>query len=313
MDELEISVVVPAKNEKPNLAELCEKLVLVLESLQKSFEIIFVDDGSVDGTFKQVKELAKRDSRVRGVKFARNYGKAMALRAGFEKAKGKIIISMDADLQDDPVEIPRFLQKIEEGYDLVSGWKKRRHDPTSRVLFSRIFNFVISRLGGVRLRDFNCGFKAYKSWLAKELELRGELHRFIPLFAYRLGARIAEIEVVHHPRKSGRSKYGPSRYLHAAFDIFSALLFSRFYARPLHLFGILSFAFLFFGLLCFVVASLGVLKLGLLFFGTALIAGAIGLFGIGLTSELWARDIFEAGKKYRICESCELGEQGDDG
>ena len=313
MGELEISVVVPAKNEKPNIKELYEKLVSVLEPLRKNFEIIFVDDGSIDGTFELVRELSKNDSRVKGVRLARNYGKATALRAGFERAKGEIVVSMDADLQDDPSEIPRFLQKIGDGFDLVSGWKKRRRDPISRVIFSRIFNFIISKLSGVYLRDFNCGFKAYKGWLTKELELRGELHRFIPLFANRLGAKIAEIEVVHHPRKSGRSKYGPVRYLHATFDLFSALLFSRFYGRPLHLFGILSFALLFGGLLCFVALLAGVWKLGFLFFGTALIAGAIGLFGVGLASELWARDMFEAGQKYRIYEYCGVEEHSDGG
>lgn len=311
MDEIEISIVIPAKDEEPSVAELCEKLISVLEPLQKRFEIIFVDDGSIDKTFEKVKELAKKDPRVKGIKFARNYGKASALRAGFERARGKIIITIDADLQDDPTEIPRFLQKIEEGYDLVSGWKKRRHDPFLRVALSRVFNFVISKLGGVRLRDFNCGFKAYRSWLAKELELRGELHRFIPLFANRLGAKLTEIEVVHHKRKSGRSRYGPSRYLHAAFDLFSALLFSRFYARPLHLFGILSFALLLAGLFSFGLASFGIWEQGFFFFGAALIAGAIGLFGAGLANEFSARNTFESSIKYRIYELCGFEGQSD--
>jgi len=304
-------VILPAKDEEPNIAELCQKLISVLESLDKSFEIIVVDDGSVDGTFERVREFSSHDARVKGVRFAHNYGKATALRAGFELAAGDVVITLDADLQDDPDEIPRFLEKIEEGFDLVSGWKKKRRDPTQRTVFSRVFNWVVSRSSGVHLRDFNCGFKAYRSWLTKEVELRGELHRFIPLFAYRLGARIAELEVVHHPRQAGRSKYGPSRYIHAAFDLFSALLFSRFYGRPLHLFGLLAIGLFSFAVLCFVLAAIGLLKGELLSFGAALVAGAIGLFGIGLLSELWGREIFEAGRKYRIHESVGMGARGD--
>lgn len=235
---LEVSLVIPLYNEAESLPELQAALAAALMPYADRCEMIFVDDGSTDGSFERLKALREGDKRVKVVRLRSNQGKAVALAAGFRAARGENIVTLDADLQDDPKEIPRFLQKLEEGYDLVSGWKVMRHDPWLRRLLSAIFNRVTSGLTGVWLHDFNCGFKAYRRAVIDELRLYGELHRFIPALAKWRGFRIAEIEVEHHPRKYGRSRYGAERIPRGFFDLLTVLMLTRYTTRPLHLFGL---------------------------------------------------------------------------
>lgn len=238
----EISLVIPLYNEVESLPELHGSLVASLRPYVDRCEVIFVDDGSTDGSFDVLKTLREQDKRVKIVRFRSNQGKAVALAAGFREAKGEVIVTLDADLQDDPKEIPRFLQKLDEGYDLVSGWKATRRDPWLRRLLSAIFNRVTTRLTGVDLHDLNCGFKAYRRSVVHELRLYGELHRFIPVLAGWRGFRITEIKVEHHPRKYGRSRYGVERIPRGFFDLLTVLMLTRYTTRPLHLFGLFGVA-----------------------------------------------------------------------
>jgi glycosyltransferase involved in cell wall biosynthesis len=237
MTALELSVVVPLYNEAPGLEELHARLGVALETLSVTAEMLFVDDGSTDDSFERLLDLARRDPRVRALQLRRNYGKSPALAAGFARARGRLIVTLDADLQDDPAEIPRLLSKLDEGYDLVSGWKRERRDPVTRRLASRLFNGVTAALTGVRLHDINCGLKAYRREVTDSISLYGQLHRFLPVLAAREGFRLAEIEVQHAPRRHGRSKFGSSRLLAGALDLLTVLFLTRFVLRPLHLFG----------------------------------------------------------------------------
>lgn len=211
-------------------------------------EIILVDDGSRDNTWEVMERLAQDHVRVVAIRLRRNFGKAAALMAGVERASGDILVTMDADLQDDPVELPRFIAKINEGYDIVSGWKKERHDPLSKTLPSAFFNRVTSVVSGLRIHDFNCGYKAYNQELFDSVRLYGDLHRFVPVLAHSLGFRVAEIAVQHHPRQFGRSKYGISRLLSGSLDLLTVVTITRFAHRPGHLFGGIGLAFVASGL-----------------------------------------------------------------
>jgi glycosyltransferase involved in cell wall biosynthesis len=243
--ELDVTVIVPVRDEADSVAELAARVAAVLERLGRSFEIVFVDDGSGDGTPKRVREARARDPRVKLVRLRRNFGKAAALSAGFDHSLGRIIITMDGDLQDDPDEIPRFLATLEEGdLDLVSGWKRRRHDPMSKTLPSRLFNWVTRALAQVDLHDFNCGFKAYRREVLAEISVYGELHRYIPVLASRRGFAVGEIEVTHHPRRHGISKYGWDRFYKGLLDLITVLFITRYTRRPLHLFGAVGLLFL---------------------------------------------------------------------
>ena len=235
---LDIAVVIPIFNEKESLKELSHKLVNVLKRIGKSYEILFIDDGSTDGSFDIIKEIHENDSNVKGIKLRKNFGKAVALSIGFQRARGKIVVTMDGDLQDEPEEIPKFLKKIEEGYDLVSGWKQKRNDPVIRVIPSRIFNKVTALFTGVKLHDINCGFKCYKREAIEQINIYGELHRYIPIMVAGRGFRISEIPVEHHYRRFGESKYGPGRFIKGFFDLLTILLITRYKERPLHFFGI---------------------------------------------------------------------------
>ncbi|HON71900.1 MAG TPA: glycosyltransferase family 2 protein [bacterium] len=237
MNRYDVSFVIPLKNEAESLETLYRGIVENTTPLGLSFEIIFIDDGSTDNSFDIIRELHKRDSRVRGVRFRRNFGKSSALSAGFKLASGDIVITMDADLQDDPVEIPRFIEMINKGYDVVSGWKKVRHDPPGKTLPSRLFNKLTSIATGVKIHDFNCGFKAYRNEVVKSIEIYGELHRYIPALAYGKGFSVGEIVVTHHPRKYGRSKYGLERLFKGFLDLFTVVFLTRFLRRPMHIFG----------------------------------------------------------------------------
>ncbi len=241
----DISVVIPVLNEEENLAELVAILHEVLSGLGQDYEIIFIDDGSTDKSFAVLEKLHTQDARVKVVQFRRNFGKAAALSAGFDEAQGDVIITMDADLQDDPREIPRFLAEIEKGYDLVSGWKFPRRDPLTKTLPSQLFNFATRLTTGVRIHDFNCGFKAYRREVVAELQIYGELYRYIPAMAHQQGFRVGEIKVKHHPRRFGSSKYGLSRFARGFFDLITILFLMRYDRRPLHIFG-------WFGLLSFI-------------------------------------------------------------
>lgn len=235
-----ISVVIPTYNEQDSLHELSDRLEHVLKKEAKgNYEVIFIDDGSDDNTYSVIKEINKKNNRFKSIRFRRNYGKSAALSVGFKRAKGAVIITMDADLQDDPDEIPNLMAKIKDGYDLVSGWKKKRNDPINKTLPSKFFNFVTSKASGIKLHDFNCGLKAYRSETAKSLDIYGEMHRYLPVLAHWNGFRITEIPVLHHPRKHGVTKFGASRYVKGFLDLLTLLFTSRYLKRPLHFFGTL--------------------------------------------------------------------------
>lgn len=236
---LAVSVLTPLYNEEKSIQPLFQSVRSVLEEHGiEAWEFIFVDDGSVDSSWDIIRQMhAKYPEFVSGVRFRKNAGKAAALNAGFRKARGDVVITMDADLQDDPAEIPAFLLKLEEGYDVVSGWKRKREDPFIRVLASRIFNAVTNWVVGTRLHDLNCGYKAYRRESLQSLRLYGDLHRFIPVLLDNLGYKVGEIEVHHNPRQFGKSKYGLERYLRGFADLFTVLALTRYKFRPGHLFG----------------------------------------------------------------------------
>jgi glycosyltransferase involved in cell wall biosynthesis len=235
--KVEVSVVLPVLDEVESLGVLHRELTEVLERLGRPYEILFVDDGSRDGSFERVEKLRLDDPCVRGVQLRRNFGKAAALAVGFREAQGDVIVTLDADLQDDPAEVPKLLARLEDGLDLVSGWKQDRQDPRSKTWPSRLFNWVTGFLTGIRLHDFNSGFKIYRREVVDELRLYGELHRFIPALAAWRGFQVAEVPVRHRPRQYGRSKFGSARFWRGFLDLLTVLFLTRYTRRPLHLFG----------------------------------------------------------------------------
>jgi glycosyltransferase involved in cell wall biosynthesis len=287
-----ISVVVPVHEEERTIALLYEELQAALDPLGHSWEAVFVDDGSTDGSFAALTRLHDAQDNVRVVRLRRNFGKAAALAAGFANAQGDVVVTIDADLQDDPAEIPRLLAKLDEGFDLVSGWKAHRRDPITRRALSRIFNWVTGRVSGLRLHDLNCGLKAYRAEVVQGLRLYGELHRFIPVLAHYRGHRIAELPVNHRPREHGRSRYGVERYLRGFLDLLTVSFIGRYRYRPLHLFGGLGLGLGALGLA--VLVYLTVLKIGgeaigrrpLLILGVLLVVVGLQFFSLGLISEL---------------------------
>jgi glycosyltransferase involved in cell wall biosynthesis len=234
----DVSVVVPAKDEEQSLPLVVARVVEACAAGGLTLrDIVLVDDGSSDGTWAAMSRLAAANATIQAIRLRRNFGKATALMVGIGACAGEVVITMDADLQDDPDEIPRFLEALEAGYDLVSGWKKERHDPLSKTLPSRLFNRVTARISGVRLHDFNCGFKAYRREIFDSVELYGELHRYVPVLASALGYRVAEIPVRHHARRFGKSKYGMARFTRGLLDLLTVVTITRFAYRPGHLFG----------------------------------------------------------------------------
>lgn len=287
-----ISVVVPLLNEEHSLETLYEEIAAALEPLDEPFEVVFVDDGSTDGSMDVLTRLNAETTNVVAVHLRRNFGKAAALQAGFLEASGDVVVTIDADLQDDPAEIPRLLAKLDEGFDLVSGWKAQRNDPFPRRLFSRWFNWATAVVSGVRLHDVNCGLKAYRAEVLQGMRLYGELHRFIPILASYRGFRVAEIPVNHRPREHGSSRYGPERYMRGFFDLLSVTFMGRYRHRPLHLFGGV-------GLLMGAVGFIILLYLTMLWFwghgigqrplltlGVLLLVVGIQFVSLGLLSEL---------------------------
>lgn len=242
-----LSVVVPLFNEAESLASLHAELAEMAQRHDYDIEILFIDDGSTDRSWQEVQRLAEWDPRVRGIRFRRNFGKAAALSAGFAAARGEQIVTIDADLQDDPREIPNLLATIDEGFDVVSGWKQVRHDPWHKVVVSRLFNRTVGLLTGVRLHDHNCGLKCYRREVLAEVRLYGELHRFVPVLAAARGFRVGEVAVRHRPRKFGRSKYGMRRFVRGFLDLLTVKFLTGFGQRPQHLLGAVGLAFFLLG------------------------------------------------------------------
>lgn len=232
-----VSVVIPLYNEEESLVELSVALKKVLDELKCSWEVFFIDDGSTDDSFRKIQEIHRVNNRFKCIKFKRNYGKSAALQEGFKAAKGDYVITMDADLQDDPEEIPAMIAKLNEGYDLVSGWKKVRLDPFIKKHSSKIFNGVTSLMVGLKLHDFNCGLKAYVNDVVKNIKVYGEMHRYIPALAHLSGFKVTEMPVTHHERKYGKTKFGLSRFFNGLFDLITVLFTTKYIKRPLHLFG----------------------------------------------------------------------------
>jgi glycosyltransferase involved in cell wall biosynthesis len=287
-----ISVVVPVHDEEQSVEPLYEELRASLDPLGRPWEAVFVDDGSTDGSLGALTRLHAAMPNVKVVRLRRNFGKAAALAAGFRHADGDVVVTIDADLQDDPAEIPRLLAKLDEGFDLVSGWKVQRRDPLSRRIPSRIFNAVVGRVSGLRLHDLNCGLKAYRADVVRNLRVYGELHRFLPVLAHDRGYRVAELPVNHRPRGHGKSRYGVERYLRGFLDFLTVWFMGRYRHRPLHLFGGLGVAMGAIGTI--LLAYLTVLKLSgepighrpLLTLGVLLVVVGLQFFSLGLLSEL---------------------------
>lgn len=243
-DRPRISVVIPAYNEAESLPELHRELVATLDALGHAWEIIYVDDGSRDGSDEVMGRLAAGDSRVRGAVLRRNFGKSAALATGFRLARGEWVATLDADLQDDPAELPRLIEALGQGHDLVSGWKRSRKDPISKTLPSRLFNAVTSMVAGLKLHDFNCGFKLYRREVTDALEVYGEFHRFIPALAHWRGFRVGEVAVHHRARRFGKSKFGAARFINGFLDLLAAAFISTSSLKPLHVFGRIGLLFL---------------------------------------------------------------------
>ncbi len=296
----DVSVVVPVYNERPTLVTLFEQCRDALDPLGVRFELIFVDDGSNDGSFDEIVALQARDPRARGLRLRTNLGKSAALAVGFRAARGERLVTMDGDLQDDPAEIPRLLAALDAGADLVSGWKVDRQDSLARVVASRLFNAVSGFVSGVTLHDVNCGLKAYRREVTTDVPLYGELHRFIPLLAAGQGFRVAELAVSHRPRAYGRSRYGWSRALRGAMDLVTVVCLTRYNRRPAHFFSLPGAALILVGsLLCAYIASLRLVyghiqsRHPLLIFAVLLVVVGVQLFTTGLVGEM----LVDAGRR----------------
>ncbi|MBR4466456.1 glycosyltransferase family 2 protein [bacterium] len=253
---MDVSFVIPVFNEEGDLRQLHSEISEVMEKTGLSYEIFFINDGSKDTSWEIIKDLAESDGKVRGVCFRRNFGKSEALSAGFKRVSGKYVFTMDADLQDDPHEIPAFLEMMKQGYDLVSGWKQTRHDPLEKRLPSKLFNATVSYMTGVRLHDFNCGFKCYTLECAKEIDCYGERHRFMPALANERGFKVGELVVNHRARIHGRSKFGFERYMRGFMDLLTVTFLATYTRRPAHLLGGLGVLALFLGFLLMAVSTL---------------------------------------------------------
>ena len=302
---MKISVIIPVFNELESLPSLIEELKINLNNF-KEWEVIFVDDGSSDKSNDWLFKLSNENDNFKLIQFFRNYGKSAALSEGFKNAKGDYIITMDADLQDDPAEIPNLINKLEEGWDLVSGWKKNRLDPLNKTLPSKLFNFVTRIVTGIKIHDFNCGLKGYRQSVIKSINIYGGRHRYIPALAGQRKFRVTEIIVNHRERKFGKTKYGGSRIFHGFFDLITILFLNKYTQQPLHLFGFIGLGFLIFGLLAETLVLYYKYFLGhffkdhiaLLMFGIMFIVIGIQFFSIGLLGELMTR--YTQGQENRV-------------
>jgi glycosyltransferase involved in cell wall biosynthesis len=306
---LDLTIVIPVYNEEESLRPLCARLDSVLDQLGLRAEILFVDDGSTDGSFAVMESLHEENSRVCAVRFQRNSRKAAALAAGFQAAKGRLILTMDADLQDDPDEIPRLIQALDDGLDLVSGWKRKRHDPLSKTLPSKVWNLVTSLVSGVRLHDFNCGLKLYRREVAEDAlpYLYGELYRYLPAIAHWAGYRVGEIAVQHHPRRYGVSKFGTKRLLNGFLDLLTITFVVRFMTTPMHVFGSLGLVTTLAGTgVCGYIAWLRLLhgniqnRHPLLMLGVLMVIVGIQFFSTGLVGDMIASMHQRGGRTPRI-------------
>ncbi|HRP02225.1 MAG TPA: glycosyltransferase family 2 protein [Candidatus Kapabacteria bacterium] len=304
-DKIKISVVIPLLNEEESLPELSNRLAVELTRLANdSYEVIFIDDGSTDNSFEVIKNINANNPKFQCVRFRRNYGKSAALSVGFARAKGEYVITMDADLQDDPSEIEHLIKKLEEGYDLVSGWKKKRYDPISKTLPSKLFNWATSKVAGIKLHDFNCGLKGYRNEVVKSLNVYGEMHRYLPALANWMGFRVTEMVVQHHPRKYGYSKFGLSRFINGFLDLLTVLLTTKYFKRPLHFFGAVgSFvSFVGFVILMYLIVEwlLGLTYLSnrpLTLFAIGMIIVGVQFLSIGLLGEMLVKTNNENSKR----------------
>jgi glycosyltransferase involved in cell wall biosynthesis len=287
-----VSVIVPLLDEEATIAALYGELRAALDGGPDEWEVVYVDDGSTDGSYQELVRLHAAYTNVRVVRLRRNFGKAAALAAGFEAAAGEVVITMDADLQDDPAEIPRLLEKLDQGYDLVSGWKCDRHDPLRRRVVSKVYNGATRWVTGVPLHDMNCGLKAYRAEVLENVRLYGERHRFVPVLAHHIGYRVTELPVNHRPRLNGASRFGVERYLRSPFDLLTIVFMGRYRYRPLHLFG--GVGMLLGGAGFAILLYLTALKFGgagigerpLLLLGVLLMVVGIQFFSVGLVGEL---------------------------
>ena len=293
---MKISIVIPTFNEKESIPDLYLEICDAVPG-KSDWEIIFVDDGSSDGSKDEIEKIISKDPKVKLISFYRNFGKSAALSEGFKHSRGDIIITMDADLQDDPAEIPNLINKINEGYDLVSGWKKVRHDPWTKTFPSKIFNFVTRLLTGVKIHDFNCGLKAYRNSVVKSIEIFGGRHRYIPALAGQKNFSVSEIAVNHRSRKFGITKYGGSRLFHGFFDLLTILFLNKYTQHPLHFFGMIGLTTFIAGVFTefivlyykFFLGEPFAKHIALLLLGLSLIFIGIQFFSIGLLGEMMAR------------------------
>ena len=312
----DLSFVIPVHNEVATLKLLFDKIKIVMsQNGIDSYEIIFIDDGSRDNSWREIADLANQNRQlIKAIKMRRNFGKSAALSAGFRNAAGRIIFTLDADLQDDPAEIPKFLNHLELGFDLVSGWRKQRNDPLSKTLPSKLFNAVACLLTGVKMHDMNCGFKAYRREVLQSIKLYGELHRYIPALANNLGFKIGEVVVEHHPRKHGKSNYGWERYARGFIDLLTVLATTQYLHKPGHLFGGLGLCFGLVGavslsyLIVIWFLNLAGMHFGpignrpLLFFGILCTILSVQLISLGILAELMARNVDADYVDKQICE-----------
>jgi dolichol-phosphate mannosyltransferase len=320
-----VSVIVPFFNERESLPELRRRLLAVLDDPEfrrgigtdGGIEVIMVDDGSTDGSTALVREMAAERPDIRLISFRRNFGKTAALSAGFLAASGEVVVTMDADLQDDPAEILPLIRKLHEGFDLVSGWKRERRDPVSKTLPSKFFNRTTRLFSGIPLHDFNCGLKAYRRELSSSLQLHGEMHRYIPVIAHWSGFRVAELPVRHHPRKYGRSKFGTARFFAGLFDFLAVMFITRYLRRPMHFFGMMGLGSFATGLAVSLWVTLDKLlnqrpvsNRPILFLGILLIILGVQLFSTGLLGEMLSAGTTRSGG-FAVRDTANLDEEAD--
>ena len=304
-----VSVVIPLYNEEESLNELSDRLEPVLQSMSGgAYEVIFVDDGSTDSSYEVLRKLNRTNRRFKAIRFRTNYGKSAALAIGFEQARGDYIFTMDADLQDDPAELPKLLAELQKGYDLVSGWKKKRHDPWHKTLPSKLFNSVVRKVTRLKIHDFNCGLKVYRREVLGALSVYGEMHRYLPAQAHWQGFRVTELPVTHHPRKHGVSKFGMSRLIKGLLDLMTLVLTTRYARRPLHIFGTVGIAIATIGFLIdfwltieWFLGRTTLTNRPLALLGVLLIIVGVQLISIGLIGEMVAKNSLD-NKEYSIRE-----------
>ena len=299
-----LSIVIPCYNEAESLPQLYHEIQTACDPLKKEYEILFIDDGSTDGTFNLLRDLNKKDTRIKVIQFRKNAGKSDALSVGFEAATGDLVVTMDADLQDDPAEIPNLIAKLDNGYDMISGWKKKRRDPLSKKIPSKVWNAMTTCMTGMRLHDYNCGLKIYRSEVIKTIRVFGELHRYLPVLADLQGFQVGELPVNHRPRQFGKTKFGISRFTNGFFDLLTVVFIHKYTKRPLHLFGLIGLVSTLLGSgITLYLILLRIFKASylsnrpLLFIGVMLLILGVQFISIGLLGEMITRSSGSTEKK----------------